>query len=121
MKDLNVLPEELRKAAKADGPDFGWPLDVAGKVIEALAEAGAIVRGVEAWMLDAEGVAAVVGWSSYDVGDYEKDWDGSVKRAKAEADGVLAGVMKTAAEEQVNYVGIDWAFPGEMEDEFDFG
>jgi len=122
MKDLNVLPEELRKAAKADGPDFGWPLEVAGDVIKALAEAGAIVRGVEAWMLDAEGVAAVVGWSSYDVGDYKKDWDGSVKRAKAEADGVLEGVMKTAAEEQVNYVGIDWALlPDEMEDEFDFG
>lgn len=114
MKDLSVLPEDLSSAAKADGPDFAWPLDKAGEVIEALAAAGAIVRGVEAWMLGEDGVPAVVGWSSYDVGDWEKDWDGSVKRAKAEAQKVLEGVLETAAEEKVNYAGIDWAFPGEM-------
>jgi len=120
MKDLSVLPENLRKVAKADGPDFGWPLDVAGEVIETLAGAGAVVRGVEAWILDSEGVPASVGWSSYEVGDYEKDWDGAVARAKAEAENVLQGVLETAAEQEVNYVGIDWAFPGEMENEEEF-
>jgi hypothetical protein len=115
MKDLSVLPEHLRAAAKADGPDFAWPLDLAAEVIQALADAKAVVRGVEAWMLDVEGVPAVVGWSSYELGDCLADWDGSVTRSKAEAEKVLAGILETAAEEQVNYVGIDWAFPADME------
>jgi hypothetical protein len=119
MKDLGVLPEHLQKAAKADGPDFAWPLDMAGEVIQTLVEAGAVVRGVEAWMLDAEGVPAVVGWSSYDVGDHRSDWDAAVARSRTEAEKVLAGVLDTAAEEQVNYVGIDWAFPADMETEED--
>jgi hypothetical protein len=116
MKDLSVLPEYLRAAAKADGPDFAWPLDMAAEVIQALAGAGAVVRGVEAWMLDADGVPAVVGWSSYDLGDCLNDWSGAVARAKAEADSVLSGIVATAAEEQVNYVGIDWAYAADMRD-----
>jgi len=117
MKDLNVLPKPLREAAKADGPDFAWPLDQAAEVIQALVGAGAIVRGVEAWMLDAEGVPAVVGWSSYELGDVLSDWDGSVARSKIEAENVLAGILETAEQEQVNYVGIDWAFPADVEAE----
>jgi hypothetical protein len=115
MKDLSVLPEHLRAAAKADGPDFAWPVDMAAEVIEVLADAGAVVRGVEAWMLDAEGVPAVVGWSSYELGDCLGDWEASVSRAKVEAQNVLSGIVGTAAEEQVNYVGIDWAYPADME------
>ena len=115
MKDLSVLPEHLRAAAKADGPDFAWPLDLAAETIETLVAAGAAVRGVEAWVLDAEGVPAVVGWSSYELGDCLDDWDGCVARSKAEAANVLEGILATAAEEQVNYVGIDWAFPADME------
>jgi hypothetical protein len=111
MKELAVLPDHLRAAAKPDGRDFAWPLAVAAEVIEALARAGAVVLGVEAWLLDAEGVPAVVGWSSYDVGDRASDWPGAVARAKAEAESVLTGIMITAAEEQVNYVGIDWDCP----------
>jgi hypothetical protein len=115
MKELSVLPEHLRAAAKADGPDFGWPLDMAAEVIQALVDAGAVVRGVEAWLIDAEGVPASVGWSSYELGDCLSDWDGSVARAKLEAESVLAGILETAAEEEVNYVGIDWGFPADME------
>lgn len=117
MKDLNVLPEHLRQAAKADGPDFAWPLDMAAEVIRALVEADAVVRGVEAWMLDAEGVPAVVGWSSYELGDVLGDWYNSVARSKIEAETVLAGILETAEQEQVNYVGIDWAFPADIEAE----
>jgi hypothetical protein len=117
MKDLNVLPEHLRKAAKADGPDFAWPLDMAAEVIQTLVGAGAVVRGVEAWMLDAEGVPAVVGWSSYELGDVLSDWDGSAARSKMEAETVLAGILETAEQEQVNYVGIDWAFRADVEAE----
>ncbi len=109
MKDLSALPEDLRGSAKADGPNWAWPLDRAGAVIAALADTGAVVFGVEAWVLDEEGVPAVVGWSSYEVGDYKCDWGGSVARARAEAEKVLAGIVASAAEEQVNYVGIDWA------------
>jgi hypothetical protein len=116
MKDLNTLPEHLRAAAKADGPDFAWPLDMAKEVIQAVVDAGALVRGVEAWLLDAEGVPAVVGWSSYDVGDYQSDWDAAVARSKTEAESVLEGILETAAEEKVNYVGVDWAFPADMEE-----
>jgi len=116
MKDLSVFPEHLQAAAKADGPDFAWPLDMAEEVIQAVIDAGALVRGVEAWLLDKEGVPAVVGWSSYEVGDYESDWNASVARSKTEAEKVLAGIMETAAEEEVNYVGIDWAFPADMEE-----
>lgn len=115
MKDLSVLPEHLRAAAKADGPDFAWPVEMAAEAIQALADADAVVSGVEAWMLDADGVPAVVGWSSYDLGDCLSDWGASVKLAKAEADKVLSGILSTAAEEQVNYVGIDWAYPADME------
>jgi hypothetical protein len=115
MKDLSILSEHLRATAKADGPDFAWPLDVAAEVIQALVDAGAVVLGVEAWLLDAEGVPAVVGWSSYELGDCLSDWEGSVVRSKAEADSVLAGIIETAAQEQVNYVGIDWAFPIDIE------
>jgi hypothetical protein len=115
MKDLSVLPEHLRAAAKADGPDFAWPLDKASEVIQALAAAGAVVQGVEAWMLDADGVPAVVGWSSYEVGDWQNDWQGAVARAKVEAENVLAGVKATAAEENVDYVGISWAFRDDLE------
>lgn len=115
MKDLSILPEHLRAAAKADGPDFAWPLGVASEVIQALVDAGAVVRGVEAWMLDADGVPAVVGWSSYDVGDWQNDWQGAVKRSKVEAENVLAGVKASAAEEHVDYVGISWALRDDME------
>jgi hypothetical protein len=115
MKDLSVLPEHLRAAAKVDGPDFAWPLELASEVIQTLVDAGAVVRGVEAWMLDAEGVPAVVGWSSYDVGDWQKDWQGAVRRSKVEAENVLAGVKATAAQENVDYVGISWAFRDDME------
>ncbi len=106
MKDLSVLPDNLRVAAKADGPDFAWPLDLAAEVIQVLVDAGAVVRGVEAWTFDADGVPAVVGWSSYDVGDWQNDWKGAVARSKAEAEDVLTGVKATAAEENVDYVGI---------------
>lgn len=115
MKDLSVLPEHLAAAAKADGPDFAWPVELAAEAVQALADAGAVVRGVEAWMLDADGVPAVVGWSSYELGDCLSDWGAAVKRAKAEADQVLSGIVSTAAAEQVNYVGIDWAYPADME------
>ena len=111
MKDLTVLPEHLRAVAKTDGTDFAWPLDRAAEAIEALAGAGAVVLGVEAWILDYEGVAAVVGWSSYDVSDRSSDWPGAVARAKAEAQTLLAGILETAAAEQINYVGIDWDCP----------
>ena len=109
MKDLSVLPEELRGTAKADGSDYAWPLDMAEAVIAALVDAGAVVISVEAWVVDDDGVPAVVGWSSYGVGDYKDDWAGSVARAKAEAEGLLSGILSTAAKEKVNYVGIGWA------------
>ena len=111
MKDLNALPEHLRATAITDGGDFAWPLDRAGEAIQALAEAGAVVLGVEAWSVDAEGVPAVVGWSSYDLGDYEADWAEAVARSKVEAEEGLATVFHTAGEEDVNYVGVDWVFP----------
>jgi hypothetical protein len=109
MKDLAILPEQLREAAMAAGGDFGWPLELAAEVIDALADAGAVVIGVEAWSVDAEGVPASVGWSSYDLGDdYASDWEASVATARGEAKQVLAGVLETAVEDEVNYVGIDW-------------
>ena len=108
MKDLSILPEHLCGAALVAGGDFGWPLEIASEVIEALADAGAVVIGVEAWSVDSEGVPASVGWSSYEFGDYEADWDVSVALARTEAQGVLAAVLETAAEDDVNYVGIDW-------------
>lgn len=120
MKDLNILPEHLRGAAKPDGPDFAWPLDMAEEVLEALVTAGAVIKGVEAWVFDEDGVPAVMGWSSYDVGDWRTDWKGAVERSKAEADGVLAGVKATAAEDNVDYVGIDWAFQQDMESAEEF-
>jgi hypothetical protein len=89
---------------------------MAEEVIQAVIDAGALVLGVEAWLLDTEGVPAVVGWSSYDVGDYQSDWDAAVALSKSEAEKVLAGIKETAAEEEVNYVGIDWAFPADMEE-----
>ena len=115
MKHLSTLPEHLRGIAVPDGPDFGWPLDAAPEVIRSLVEVGAVVLGVEAWMVDEEGVPASVGWSSYDLGDVLADWDDAVARSKVEAEEVLAGVLETAAEDGVNYVGIDWAFPGDIE------
>lgn len=113
MKDLSILPEHLRVAAMAAGGDFGWPLDCAEDVIDALAAAGAVVTGVEAWSVDSEGVPASVGWSSYDLGDdYANDWDASVVTAREEAQQVLAGVLETAAEDDVNFIGIDWDASG---------
>ena len=111
MKDLSILPEHLRDAAMAAGGDFGWPLDVAAEVIQNLADAGAVVTGVEAWSVDEKGVPASVGWSSYDLDDYTSDWEASVVTARAEAETVLAGVLLTAAEDDVNYIGIDWDYP----------
>jgi hypothetical protein len=108
MKDLSILPEHLRDEAMVAGGDFGWPLELASEVIETLADAGAVVTGVEAWSVDSEGVPASVGWSSYEVGDYAADWDASVAIARTEAQGILANVLETAAEDGVNYVGIDW-------------
>lgn len=109
MKDLAILPEHLRQAVMVAGGDFGWPLDIASDVVEALADAGAVVLGVEAWSVDSEGVPASVGWSSYDLGDdYADDWEASVAAARGEARQVLAGVLETAAEDGVNYIGIDW-------------
>jgi hypothetical protein len=57
----------------------------------------------------------VVGWSSYEVGDWKKDWGAAVARAKAEAENVLAGVKATAAQENIDYVGISWAFRDDLE------
>jgi hypothetical protein len=108
MKDVAILPEHLREAALAAGPDFGWPVDLASEVIQALADAGAVVIGVEAWSVDSEGVPASVGWSSYDLDDYQSDWDASIEAARLVAEEVLAGVLETAVEDEVNYIGIDW-------------
>jgi hypothetical protein len=109
MKDLAILPERLRDMAMVAGADFGWPLELAEDVIDALADAGAVVVGVEAWSVDAEGVPASVGWSSYDLGDdYASDWEASVITARSEAKQVLTQVLETAEEDEVNFVGIDW-------------
>lgn len=108
MKELSILPEHLRDTALVAGGDFGWSLELASEVIQALADAGAVVVGVEAWSVDSEGVPASVGWSSYEVGDYLADWDASVAIAQTEAQGILAAVLETATEDGVNYVGIDW-------------
>jgi hypothetical protein len=108
VKDLTILPERLRDAVLSAGSDFGWPLDLAPEVIRALAEAGAVIVGVEAWSVDSEGVPASVGWSSYDLEDYANDWEASVATSRAEAEQVLEAVMETAAEDEVNYIGIDW-------------
>jgi hypothetical protein len=118
MKDLNVIPEHLRERVVEDGADFGWPLDQAAEAIQVLVDAGAVVLGVEAWLVDEEGVPASVGWSSYDLGDDWDDWDDVVARAKVEAEEILAGVLETAADDGVNYVGVDWTFtPPEPEEE----
>jgi hypothetical protein len=111
MKDLDILPEHLRSAAMVAGGDFGWPLELAAEVIDSLADAGAVVLGVEAWSVDSEGVPASVGWSSYDLDDYASDWKASAAIARMEAKQVLAGVLETAAEDEVNYLGIDWNMP----------
>jgi hypothetical protein len=111
LKDLNFLPEHLRAAALSAGGDFGWPLNLAAEVIDVLGDAGAVILGVEAWSVDAEGVPASVGWSSYDLDDYTSDWEGSVAASRIEAGQVLAGVLETAAEDDVNYIGVDWAAP----------
>ncbi len=109
MNDLAILSERLRDAAMVAGGDLGWPLEFAEEVIDALADAGAVVTGVEAWSVDAEGVPASVGWSSYDLGDdYASTWETSVATARVEAKQVLAGVLETAVEDEVNYIGIDW-------------
>ncbi|OFW58885.1 MAG: hypothetical protein A2133_02350 [Actinobacteria bacterium RBG_16_64_13] len=112
-----ILPEHLRGTALVAGGDFGWPLDEASDVIQALADAGAVIVGVEAWSVDSAGVPASVGWSSYDLDDYAGDWEASVTASKVEAERVLAGVMETAVEDEVNYIGIDWDTPGEGEPE----
>jgi hypothetical protein len=112
MKELAILPEHLREAALAAGPDFGWPVELALGVIQTLADAGAVVIGVEAWSVDSAGVPASVGWSSYDLGGYESDWDASVEAARAVAEEVLAGVLETAVDDEVNYIGIDWDSSG---------
>jgi hypothetical protein len=111
MKDLAILPENLREAALVAGGDFGWPVDLAAEVITALSQAGAVVLGVEAWSVDTEGVPASVGWSSYELDDYASDWEASVASSKIEAEQVLATVMETAVEDEVNYVGLDWDAP----------
>ena len=116
MKDLDFLPDNLRTAVLAAGGDCGWPLDLAAGVIQSLADAGAVILGVEAWSVDAEGVPASVGWSSYDLDDYASDWEGSVAVSKTEAERVLACVLETAVEDEVNYVGIDWAMPQDGEE-----
>ena len=115
MKDLSILPEHLRSAAMIAGGDFGWPLDLAAEVIQTLADAGAVVTGVEAGSVDEEGVPASVGWSSYDLDDYADDWEASVITARAEAETVLTGVLETATQDEVNYIGIDWDHPGPVE------
>ena len=113
MKDLTILPQHLRDAAMAAGGDSGWPLDLASDVIEALTGAGVVVTGVEAWSVDSEGVPASVGWSLYDLGDdYASDWEASVVTAREQAQEVLATVLETAAEDEVNYIGIDWDASG---------
>jgi len=56
-----------------------------------------------------------VGWSSYELGDYQSDWEASVGASRIQAEEVLAGVMETAVEDGVNYIGIDWDVQGEAE------
>lgn len=111
MKDLSILSEDLRASAMTAGADYGWPLEHAAQVIDALADAGAVVIGVEAWSVDSEGVPASVGWSSYDLDDHTSDWEASVVTGRTQAHEVLAGVLETAAEDEVNYIGIDWDAP----------
>jgi hypothetical protein len=116
MKDLTILPGHLRAAALVAGADYGWPLELASEVIQALIDTGAVVTGIEAWSVDAEGVPASMGWSSYELRDYANDWETSVIASKGEAEAVLAGVMETAAEDEVNYIGIDWDRPAPAEE-----
>ena len=115
MKDLTILPDHLRDIAFVSGGECGWPLDKASEVIRALVDAGAVVSGVEAWSVDAEGVPASVGWSFYELEDCADDWQALAAASRVEAERVLASVMETAAEHEVNYVGIEWDTCGDAE------
>lgn len=108
MKDLAVLPEHLRAAAVALGPDYLWPVDLAAEVVRALAEAGAVILGVEAWMVDEEGIPAVVGWSDYDLDEYGDDRAAAAAASLVEAEAALAGVVEGTTRDEVSHVGIDW-------------
>lgn len=112
MKDLAIFPDHLRAAAVPVGPDYIWPVDLAAEVIQALAEAGAVILGVEAWMVDEEGIPAVVGWSDYDLDEYADDREAAAAAAWAEAEAALAGVLEGTTRDEVSHVGIDWE-PGE--------
>jgi len=112
VKDLAVLPEHLRAAAVAVGPDYIWPVDLAGEVIRSLAEAGAVIVGVEAWMVDEEGIPAVVGWSDYDLAECGDDLAAVAAASRVEAEAALAGVVEGTTRDEVNHVGIDWMFGG---------
>ena len=97
MKDLSILPEPLRDAALVAGGDFGWPLELAAEVVQTLADAGAVVTGVEAWSVDEEGVPASVGWSSYDLDDYAADWKASVETARVEPSSLRSRMFRRRA------------------------
>jgi len=107
-KDLGLLPQHLREAAVAIGPDYVWPVELAGEVIRALTDAGEVIAAVDAWMMDDEGVPAVVGWSDYDLEDLAGDRAAVVAASRMEAEAALAGVLENTTREEVNYIGIDW-------------
>ena len=114
-KDLVLFPGHLRDAAVAVGPDFIWPVDLAAEVIGVLTEAGAVIRGIEAWMVDEEGIPAVVGWSDYDLEEHADDRVAQVGASRAEAEMALAGVLEATTRDEVNYIGVDWQLGADWE------
>jgi hypothetical protein len=75
------LPPSLQAAARAYGKEFAWPLGIADRVVDALADAGSLILGYDVWAFDPGSTGPRV----VDITDYSRDRAGSVRNKSSAA------------------------------------
>jgi hypothetical protein len=65
--NLDLLPEALRRSARVESNgEVAWPLPDAGAAIDALADAGVVVLGLDLRRYSDDGLVMEVAWSVFE-------------------------------------------------------
>lgn len=96
-REVHALPEEIAREARFDGSEVMWPRPAAVDAIQALAEQGHVVLGLDLRRYEADGRFYEVAWSAYEPSGSE--------------DAPAGGAAALAALQRPNIVemdGYDW-------------
>lgn len=108
-RDLSALPDDLRAAAifRNDGQEVMWPRHFAPRVVNALADAGVIVLGLDL-RSDGEGstppgVSTEIAWSAFRAGEGDQ-----VEAARSDALRALDRLRTKTELDAYGWVLVTW-------------